>query len=157
MLSTAQYWCLAAAWQRWATATALVRAEPVRGIDFERIPHPPYSRYFHIVGPLKEAFGWKAFQSDEEMQEAVHEWLPMQKRIFMRIPGTSEALEDMHWTQQRISRKVTRLYRTYLLWVSGTITNVSIWLTHIDICSEFKIFNVTEIMKNKRKTGRRVF
>jgi hypothetical protein len=30
---------------------------------------------FHVFGPLKQAMGGKSFRSDEEVQQAVHEWL----------------------------------------------------------------------------------
>jgi hypothetical protein len=77
---------------------------------------PPYLHDFHILGPLKDALDRKTFRSDEEVQEAVHEWLPMQTTdfFFMRNPGVSEVLDDMHWTQWGQCWKTTKLHRTYL-------------------------------------------
>ena len=37
---------------------------------------------FHIFGPLKEAMGGKSFRPDEEVQQAVHEWLHSQPKDF---------------------------------------------------------------------------
>ena len=37
---------------------------------------------FHVLGPLKEAMGGKSFRSDEEVQQAVHEWLRSQPKEF---------------------------------------------------------------------------
>jgi len=39
-------------------------------------------RYPHVFGPLKEAMGGKSFRSDEEVQQAVHEWLLSQPKEF---------------------------------------------------------------------------
>jgi hypothetical protein len=39
-----------------------------------------------VFGPLKQAMGGKAFTSDEEVQQAVHEWLLYQpKKIYRGI------------------------------------------------------------------------
>jgi hypothetical protein len=35
-----------------------------------------------MFGPRKEAMGGKKFCSDEEVQQAVHEWLPRQPQEF---------------------------------------------------------------------------
>jgi hypothetical protein len=35
-----------------------------------------------MFGPLKEAMGGKKFRSDEEVQQAVHEWLRRQRQEF---------------------------------------------------------------------------
>jgi hypothetical protein len=35
-----------------------------------------------MFGPLKEAMGRKKFHSDEEVQQAVHEWLRRQPQEF---------------------------------------------------------------------------
>ena len=52
----------------------------IQHLSFECLPHPPYSPHlapsdFHVFGALKEAMGGKSFRSDEEVQQAVHEWL----------------------------------------------------------------------------------
>ena len=53
----------------------------------ECLPHSPHSpdlvpSDFHVFGPLKEAMGGKCFRSDEEVQQAVHEWLRSQPKDF---------------------------------------------------------------------------
>jgi hypothetical protein len=55
-----------------------------------------------MFGPLKEGLGGKIFLADEEVQEAVHEWLLKQPKDFfsMRNPGISEAVDDMCLAQQ---------------------------------------------------------
>jgi hypothetical protein len=35
-----------------------------------------------MFGPLKDAMGGKKFRSDEEVQQAVHEWLRLQPQEF---------------------------------------------------------------------------
>jgi len=68
--------------------TAHSTAATIQGLSFECLPHPPYSpdlapSDFHVFRPLKEAMGGKSFRSDEEVQQAVHEWLHSQpKGIF---------------------------------------------------------------------------
>ena len=59
----------------------------IQDMSFECLPHPPYSpdlapSDFHVFGPLKEAMGGKSFRSDEEVQQAVHEWLRSQPKEF---------------------------------------------------------------------------
>jgi histone-lysine N-methyltransferase SETMAR len=59
----------------------------IQDLSFECLPHPPYSpdlapSNFHVFGPLKEAVGGKSFRSDEEVQQAVHEWLRSQPKDF---------------------------------------------------------------------------
>jgi hypothetical protein len=56
-------------------------------MSFECLLHPPYSpdlvsSDFHVFGPLKEAMGGKSSRSDEEVQQAVHEWLRSQPKDF---------------------------------------------------------------------------
>ena len=59
----------------------------IQGLSFECLPHPPNSpdlapSDFHVFGPLKEAMGGKSFRSDEEVQQAVREWLHSQPKDF---------------------------------------------------------------------------
>ena len=53
-------------------------------MSFECLPHPPdlAPSDFHVFGPLKEAVGGKSFRSNEEVQQAVHEWLHSQPKDF---------------------------------------------------------------------------
>jgi len=60
--------------------TACSTVATTQDLSFQCLPHPPYSpdlvpSDFHVFGPLAEAMGGKSFRSDEEMQQAVHEWL----------------------------------------------------------------------------------
>jgi hypothetical protein len=50
-----------------------------------------------MFGPLKEAMGGKKFRSDEEVHQAVQEWLRTrpQEFFFQRNPCTSCALEEV--------------------------------------------------------------
>jgi hypothetical protein len=59
----------------------------IQDLSFECLPHPPYSpdlapSDFHVFGPLKEAMGGKSFRSNEEVQQAVQEWLCSQPKEF---------------------------------------------------------------------------
>jgi len=66
--------------------TARSTVATIQDMSFERLPHPPYSpdlvppSDFRVFGPLKEAMGGKCFRSDEEVQQAVHEWLRFQPK-----------------------------------------------------------------------------
>ena len=67
--------------------TARSTVATIQDLSFECLPHPPYSpdlapSDFHVFGPLKEAMGGKSFRSDEEVQQAVHEWLNYQPKYF---------------------------------------------------------------------------
>ena len=73
--------------------TARSALATIQDPSFEGLSHPPYSPDlapidFHVFGPLKEAMGSKSFRSDEEVQQAVHEWLRSQPKdfFFYRYP-----------------------------------------------------------------------
>ena len=71
------------AWPHTACSTVTTIQDP----SFECLPHPLYSpdlvpSDFHVFGPLKAAMGGKSFRSDEEVQQAVHEWLHSQPKDF---------------------------------------------------------------------------
>ena len=98
--------------------TARSTVVTIQDLSFECHPLPPYSpdlapSDFHVFGSLKVAMGDKSFRSDEEVQQAVHEWLLSQPKgfFFQRYPCTSEALEYVYGTQWRLRRK-TMLFCT---------------------------------------------
>ena len=67
--------------------TARSNVATIQDLSFECLPHLPYSpdlppSDFHVYGPLKEAMGGKSFRLDEEVQQAVHEWLRSQPEDF---------------------------------------------------------------------------
>jgi len=71
------------AWPHTARSTVAT----IQDLSFECLPHPPYSpdltpSDFHVFGPLKEAMGGKSFRSDEEVQQALQEWLCCQLKDF---------------------------------------------------------------------------
>ena len=75
------------------THTARSTVAKIQDLSFECLPNPPYLPDlapidFHVFGPLKVAMGGKNFRSDEEVQQAVHEWLRSQPKdfFFYRYP-----------------------------------------------------------------------
>jgi hypothetical protein len=59
-----------------ATA-ATVKA--IQKLNFELLPHPPYSRNlapsdYHLFGSLKKALQGRRFGSNEEVKQVVHTW-----------------------------------------------------------------------------------
>ena len=67
--------------------TARSTVATIQDLFFKCFPHPPYSpdlapSDFHVFGPLKEVRRGKSFRSDEEVQQAVHEWLCSQPKDF---------------------------------------------------------------------------
>jgi len=72
--------------------TACSAVAKIQDLSFECLPHPPSSpdlapNDFHVSGPLKEAMGGKSFRSDDEVQQAVLEWLHFsQKTFFLEVP-----------------------------------------------------------------------
>ena len=72
--------------------TARSTVATTQDLSFECLPHQPYSpdlapSDFHVFGPLKGAMGGKSFRSDEEVQQAVHEWLRSQPKDFFFSRG----------------------------------------------------------------------
>jgi len=68
--------------------TARSTVAPIQDLTFEYLPHPLYSPNltpsdFHVFGPLKEKMRSKSFRCDEEVQQAVHEWLRSQPKDFL--------------------------------------------------------------------------
>ena len=83
--------------------TARSTAATIQDLSFEFLPHPPYSpdftpSDFHFFGPLKEAMGGKSFRSDEEVQQAVHEWLCCQpKEFFLEVSMHFRSAGTLVW------------------------------------------------------------
>jgi histone-lysine N-methyltransferase SETMAR len=87
------------AWPHTADATT----NKITDLRFECLPLPAYlpdlaPSDYHVFGPLKEAFGGKKFCTDDQVKEAVHNWLCSQKIFFSPPwnPGISEKLEHLH-------------------------------------------------------------
>jgi histone-lysine N-methyltransferase SETMAR len=67
--------------------TARSTVATIQDLTFECPPDPPYlpdlaPSDFHVFGLLKETMGGKSLRSDEEVQQAVHEWLRCQPNDF---------------------------------------------------------------------------
>ena len=67
--------------------TASWTVAAIQDLSFDCLPHPPYSpdlapSDFLVFGPLKEAMVGKSFRSDEEVQQAVQDWLRSQPKEF---------------------------------------------------------------------------
>jgi len=65
--------------------TAHSTAATIQDLFFKCLRHPPYSpdlapSDFRVFEPLKQAKGSKSFRSDEEVQQAVQEWLRSQPK-----------------------------------------------------------------------------
>ena len=59
--------------------------ETLQKLNFKVLAHPPYSpdlapSDYHQFGPLKEALRGRRFTSDQELKNAVHEWLGAQPK-----------------------------------------------------------------------------
>jgi len=67
--------------------TAIHTLQTLVKLGFTVLEHRAYSpdlapSDYHLFGPLKEALSGRRFTSDEEVQEAVHEWLAAQPKTF---------------------------------------------------------------------------
>ena len=67
--------------------TAAHTVETLRKLNFEVLAHPLYSPDLatsdcHLFGPLKEALRGCRFTSDQELKQAVHDWLAAQPKTF---------------------------------------------------------------------------
>jgi hypothetical protein len=67
--------------------TARATAATITDLHSDTLPHLPYSpdlapSDYHIFGPLKVAMGGKIFRSDEEVHQAVREWLRTRPQEF---------------------------------------------------------------------------
>jgi hypothetical protein len=67
--------------------TARSTVATIQDLSFDRLPHPLYlpdldPSDFHVFRQLKQAMGVKSFRSNEEVQQAVHEWLRSQPKYF---------------------------------------------------------------------------
>ena len=63
--------------------TAHLTINTIRQLNWEVLEHPAYSTDldptdFHLFGPLKNALRSRRFAADDEVKEAVHDWLRSQ-------------------------------------------------------------------------------
>jgi hypothetical protein len=61
---------------------------------------------YHLFGPLKDALRGRRFTSDEEVKEAVNEWLAVLSNFFCGNPKACGTLEQMHWKAQVLCWKI---------------------------------------------------
>jgi transposase len=66
---------------------AAATIETIQKLNFELLPHPPYSpdlapSDYHLCGSLKKALQGHRFRSREEVKQAVHTWLCDQPKTF---------------------------------------------------------------------------
>ena len=67
--------------------TAHITINTIQQLNWEVLVHPAYSpdlapSDFHLFGPLKNALRGRRFASDDEVKEAVHDWLRSQPQTF---------------------------------------------------------------------------
>lgn len=67
--------------------TAHLTINTIRQLNWEVLEHPAYSpdlapSDFHLFGPLKNALRGRRFAADDEVKEAVHDWLRSQPQTF---------------------------------------------------------------------------
>jgi histone-lysine N-methyltransferase SETMAR len=66
---------------------AAATIETIQKLNFELLPHPPYSpdlapSDYHLFGSLKKALQGRQLGSDEEVKQTVHTWLCDQPKTF---------------------------------------------------------------------------
>ena len=116
--------------------TARSTVATIQYLSFECLPHPLYSpdlasSDFHVFGPLKEAMEGKSFRSDEEVQQAMNEWLCCQpKDFFLEVSTLFRGVGTLVWNTMKTAQKndvVMYLLRS----VNCEINNISGFpLTH---------------------------
>ena len=67
--------------------TAHLTINTIRQLNWEVLEHPAYSpdqapSDFLLFGPLKDALRGRRFAADDEVKEAVHDWLHSQPQTF---------------------------------------------------------------------------
>lgn len=67
--------------------TAALTQEKLNQLHWETLEHPPYSPDlspcdFHLFGPLKEALGGQHFESNDDVEEFVRNWLKTRPETF---------------------------------------------------------------------------
>ena len=67
--------------------TARLTINTIRQLNWEILDHPAYipdlaPSDFHLFGPLKNAVSGRRFAADDEVKEAVHDWLRSQPQTF---------------------------------------------------------------------------
>jgi histone-lysine N-methyltransferase SETMAR len=70
--------------------TAIHTVQTSVKLGFEVLDHPAYSpdltsSDYHLFGPLKDALRGCHLTSEEEVKEAMHEWLPAQSKTFLSV------------------------------------------------------------------------
>ena len=67
--------------------TAHLTINTIQQLNWEVLEHPAYSpdlapSEFHLFGPLKNALRGRRFAADDEVKDAVHDWLRSQPQTF---------------------------------------------------------------------------
>jgi len=81
--------------------TAHLTINTIRQLNWEVLEHPAYipdlaSSDFHLFEPLKNALSGRRFAADDEVKEAVHDWLRTQPQTF--FSNGIKKLTD-HWAK----------------------------------------------------------
>ena len=85
--------------------TAHLTINTIRQLNWEVLEHPAYSpdlapSEFHLFGPLKNALRGRRYTADDEVKEAVHDWLRSQPQTFF-----SKALRSLQIAGLNVSRR----------------------------------------------------
>jgi len=99
------------AWPHTAGSTvATIQVWPLSVLDIRRTRQTSPPSDFHVFGPVKEAMGGKSFRSDEEVQQAVHEWLGSQpKQLFLEVCSHLRSAAKLVWNAMEITQKIKSL------------------------------------------------
>jgi histone-lysine N-methyltransferase SETMAR len=78
-------------------------------LKWEVLEHPAYSpdlapSDFHLFGPLKNALRGRQFAADDEVKEAVHDWLCSQPQTFF-----SNAIKKLTDRWANVSRRIREI------------------------------------------------
>jgi hypothetical protein len=120
--------------------TACYTIKQIHDLKFEVLPHEPYSvdlapSSFHLFWPVRDAVCGRHFRLDDEVKEAVHDWLAQQPRLLLlllRILCLSRMMEEvcrMWWGLHLTSMSVYCIYfcnkSLYMIFL------VFIWMTRV--------------------------
>ena len=90
--------------------------DTIQKLKWNVLPHPPYSQDlassdYHLIGPLKVQLGGKRFRNNEEVIQAVQEWLNCQPKDFFlsgirKLPDAGASVSQTTEIQEALDKRV---------------------------------------------------
>jgi hypothetical protein len=139
----------------WVARSQLVKkftSETLQQLKFKVLDHPAYSpdlapSDFHLFGPLKETLRGRRLAEDDEVKEAVDDWLLTQPKQLWQHEKACGPLDKMRWEAGRLCRSDTSVtFHTKYI-----VKTIKCWYFLITLVSNMQIAPTVGIFFRRRQ------